>query len=61
MNFTFARAVLFAAIGLPIGFIATALGFAVTETPISAPAIFPWALAVAALAGVVGGLLRSGK
>ena len=61
MKFAFARAVLFAAIGLPLGFIITALGFTVMETPISAPAIFPWALAVAVLAGIAGGLQRSAR
>lgn len=61
MKFTFARALLFAAIGLPIGFILTALVFAVTEIPISAPAIFPWALPIALLAGIVGGFWRSNE
>ncbi len=58
MNFSSARALVFAMIGLPLGFILTALGFAVAQSPIEAPAIFPWALAIAALAGGVGGFWR---
>ena len=41
MKFAPTRAFVFAMMGLPAGFILTALAFAVTETPISAPAIFP--------------------
>jgi hypothetical protein len=59
MNFSFARALLFFAIGLPLGFILTALGFAVTETPIAAPTIFPWALTIAVITGIAGGFWRS--
>ena len=59
MNFSFTRALVFAIVGLPLGFILTALGFAVTQSPIEASAIFPWALTIAALAGCVGGFRRS--
>lgn len=61
MKFAPTRAFVFAMMGLPAGFILTALAFAVTESPISAPAIFPWALGLAAVAGIVGGLWKSAK
>ncbi|KCZ47272.1 MULTISPECIES: hypothetical protein [unclassified Hyphomonas] len=44
MTFVPIRTLVFFIIGFPVGFILTALVFAVTQTPISAPAIFPWAL-----------------
>lgn len=59
MNFSFPRALVFTIIGLPIGFILTALGFAVTKSAIDASAIFPWALAMALIIGCVGGFWRS--
>ncbi|MEQ3747086.1 MAG: hypothetical protein ABNH53_12735 [Henriciella sp.] len=59
MKFSPARALVFAIIGLPLGFILTALGFAVTQSTIEASAIFPWALAIAVVAGCVGGFWRS--
>ena len=58
MKFSFPRALVFALIGLPIGFILTALGFAVTQSSIEASAIFPWALLIAVLAGCIGGFWR---
>ena len=61
MQFSFARLLLFAGAGLPVGFILVALGFAVAGMTISAPQIFPWALAIAGLAGVVGGLWRTAR
>lgn len=59
MPFSFARLVLFAVIGLPVGFILVALGFAVAGLSISAPQIFPWALGVAGIVGVIGGFRRT--
>lgn len=59
MKFSFSRALILALISLPLGFILTALGFAVTQSPIEASAIFPWALAIAVLAGCVGGFRPS--
>lgn len=59
MNFSFARVLIFALISLPLGFILTALGFAVMQFPIEAPAIFPWALAIAIVVGCAGGFGRS--
>lgn len=59
MKFSFARALILALISLPLGFILTALGFAVMQSPIQASAIFPWALAIAILVGCVGGFWRS--
>lgn len=61
MQFSFARFLLFAMGGLPVGFILVALGFAVAGLSISAPQIFPWALGVAATAGVIGGLRRTSE
>lgn len=59
MTFSLVRALVLAVIGLPLGFILTALGFAVTRTPIDAAAIFPWAVAIAVVTGCVGGFWRS--
>lgn len=59
MQFSFARLVLFAVGGLPVGFILVALGFAVAGQAISAPQIFPWALGIAGIVGVIGGFRRT--
>ena len=45
---------MFSIVGLPIGFILTALGFAVSERAIVAEQIFPWALALAIFSGLLG-------
>ena len=58
MSFTPLRALVFFAIGLPVGFIGVALVFAVTQTAISAPSVLPWALAIAAACGLLGGLQK---
>ena len=58
MKFLLPRALVLALIGLPLGFILTALVFAVTQTPIAASTIFPWALAVAFVTGCAGGIKR---
>ena len=55
MTFSPARALIFGAIGLPVGFILTAFAFAATGHGIDAGAIAPWALGVTAVAAVVGG------
>lgn len=39
-------------LGLPVGFILAALGFAVTGRAIEAPALAPYALGIAAICGV---------
>lgn len=49
------RFVIFKVVGLPPGFVLTALGLAVYEVPISARQIFPWALGLALVAGVTMG------
>lgn len=61
MNFSFPRALVLALIGLPLGFILTALTFAVTQTPIGASNIFPWALTVAIVIGCLGGFKGESK
>ncbi len=61
MNFSLTRALVFACIGMPLGFIFTAFGFALTASPIEASSIFPWALTIAAIIGIVGGLRRSSR
>ncbi|MBU2533351.1 MAG: hypothetical protein KKB37_11460 [Alphaproteobacteria bacterium] len=55
MKFSPVRALVFAVAGLPVGFILTALCFAVAEQPILAGEIFPWALAFSGVVGVIGG------
>jgi hypothetical protein len=59
MTFVPIRTLVFLIIGFPVGFFLTALVFAGTQTPISAPAIFPWALAAAVIAGIVGGFRKA--
>jgi hypothetical protein len=58
MQFSALRALVFFLIGLPIGFIAVAFAFAVSQTAIAAGAILPWALAIAAGTGCVGGFQK---
>lgn len=58
MNFAPGRALVFAAIGLPIGFILTAFATAVMGRAVEAATIFPWALGMAAAAGIVAGFAR---
>ncbi|ALE16735.1 hypothetical protein AMC99_01442 [Altererythrobacter epoxidivorans] len=53
MSISAGRALVFFMIGLPIGFILTALGFVVTDREIDAGAMAPWALAIAAATGLV--------
>lgn len=54
------RFVIFTVLGLPPGFVLTALGLAVYEAPISARQIFPWALGLALAAGVTMGFSHPG-
>lgn len=54
MKFSPVRLLVFSIVGLPIGFILTALGFAVSERAIVAAQIFPWALAIAIVVGILG-------
>jgi len=61
MPFSFVRFVLFAFVGLAVGFILVALGLAVAGQPISAPQIFPWALGIAGLAGLIAGFWRTSR
>lgn len=56
MRVSFVRGFIFALISLPLGFILTAFGFAVTQTPIEAPSILPWALAISVGVGCVAGI-----
>lgn len=57
-TFSFVRFLVFAVVGLPIGFILTALAFAVSAMPIQAAQIFPWALGIAIVIGVLGGFWK---
>ena len=61
MKFVPVRTLIFFIIGFPVGFILTALGFAVTQIPITAPAVFPFALGIAALAGIAGSFQRAAE
>ncbi len=54
MRVTLIRFLVFAVMGLPVGFILTALVFAMAELPISAPRIVPWTFGIAAAAGSFG-------
>ena len=59
MTFSPARAGVFFLIGLPIGFILSALGFVILGRGIDAPAISPYALGIAAIVGLVAGARRN--
>ncbi len=61
MTFSPGRALVFALIGLPIGFILSALLFVALEREIAAPAIAPYALAIAVLVGIGAGLRKAGE
>ncbi len=58
MTFSIPRALVFLLIGLPVGFILCALAFASLGQEVAAPAIAPWALAIATLSGLGAGLWR---
>lgn len=58
MSFTPLRALIFFIISLPIGFIGVAFALAVMQGGVTAAAILPWALMIAACAGLLGGLQR---
>ncbi|MEQ5786401.1 hypothetical protein J3454_00685 [Erythrobacter sp. NFXS35] len=58
MTFSPTRSLVFFVIGLPLGFILCALGFVTMAQPITAPAIAPWALSMAALIGLGAGVWR---
>ncbi|SFP40173.1 hypothetical protein SAMN04488060_2702 [Qipengyuania nanhaisediminis] len=59
MTFSPARAGVLFLIGLPIGFILSALGFVILSRDIDAPAIAPYALVIAAIFGLAAGTRRS--
>lgn len=61
MNFSPLRFLAFSIIGLPIGFILTALGFAVSERAIVAGQIFPWALGLAFFVGLLGAFWKQSE
>ena len=58
MKFSATRALVFLMIGLPIGFILSALGFVSLGQEIAAPSIAPWALGIAAITGLGAGLWK---
>ena len=58
MSFSPGRAGVFFLIGLPVGFILTALGFAVSGQQISAPQIAPFASGIAIVIAIAAGLWR---
>jgi len=58
MSFSPKRFLVFSVIGLPVSFILTALSFAVSGRPIVAGQIFPWALALAIIAGFLAAFWR---
>ena len=60
-GFSPARALVFLVIGLPIGFILSGLGFAVTDQEITAPNIAPYALAIAVLTGICAGFWKTAE
>ena len=58
MTFSPGRAGVFFLIGLPIGFILSALGFVVSGQEINAPQIAPYAGGIAIVIGIAAGLWR---
>ncbi|MDA0818964.1 MAG: hypothetical protein O3C52_02810 [Proteobacteria bacterium] len=61
MSFSLARSGVFLLIGLPIGFILTALGFVVTGREISAPLIAPYALGMALVIALGAAVWKTGE
>jgi hypothetical protein len=61
VSFSAGRGLVFFMIGLPIGFILTALGFVIAEREISAPAMAPWAFVVAAIVGIVAAIRKTSR
>ncbi|KLI63638.1 hypothetical protein [Aurantiacibacter marinus] len=61
MTFSPARAGIFFLFGLPIGFILSALGFAIGGLEITAPAIAPFAGGIAVLIAIAAGLWKPAK
>ena len=59
MSFSLTRGLIFILIGLPIGFILSALGFAVMGIEISAPAIAPYAALIAVLIGLAAAFWKT--
>ncbi len=59
MTFSPVRSMIFFMIGLPIGFILSALIFVSLGRPIEAAALAPFALAVAVVIGTVAGFRRA--
>lgn len=58
MTFSPVRALVFFMIGLPIGFILSALGFVATDQEIAAPALVPWAAGIAAIISIGAGFRK---
>ncbi|MEM6475133.1 MAG: hypothetical protein AAF687_03095 [Pseudomonadota bacterium] len=58
MTFSLPRALVFLLIGLPVGFVLSALGFVSLGLEIAAPVIAPWALSLAVLTGVAAGFWK---
>ena len=56
--FSLPRALVFVLIGLPIGFILSALGFVSLGHTIAAPSIAPWAFGIAILTGLGAGFWK---
>lgn len=54
MSLSPTRFLVFCSVGLPLGFILTALGFAITGTPIDPAQIAPWAIGFALIIGILG-------
>lgn len=52
MRFVFGRALVFFMIGLPIGFILSALAFTITGREIIASELAPFALGISVIAGI---------
>ncbi len=61
MNFSVTRAIIFAMIGLPIGFILSALFFAASGQAIEATAILPYGLPIALIIGIAAGFWKTGE
>lgn len=59
MTFSLPRAILFASVGLPVGFVLTALGLTLAGHPIAAGPAFVGAVLLSVVAGAVGGFWRS--
>ncbi len=58
MTISLVRGLVFFMLGLPIGFVLSALGFVATGREIAAPELAPYALSIAAIGGAIAAVSK---